>query len=90
MGKINVTIIDATGNKSQNATLPDDAPVGRIIGKLIQMMNLPVTDPGGGQMSYKFQHKASGMQLVDEQTLNEANVQDGDVLRLMPEVTAGV
>lgn len=89
MGKINVTVIDATGNKSQNATLPDDAPVGRIIGKLVQMMNLPVTDPGGGQMSYKFQHKASGMQLVDEQTLTDAGVQDGDVLRLMPEVTAG-
>ena len=89
MGKLNVTVIDATGNKSQNATLPDDAPVGRIIGKLVQMMNLPVTDPGGGQMSYKFQHKASGMQLIDEQTLSDAGVQDGDVLRLMPEVTAG-
>ena len=89
MGKVNVTIIDATGNKSQNVTLPDDAPIGRIIGKLVQMMNLPVTDPGGGQMSYKFNHKQSGMQLVDEQTLIDAGVKDGDVLRLMPEVTAG-
>jgi len=89
MGKINVTIIDATGNKSQEATLPDDAPVNRIIGKLVQMMNLPANDPGGQQMSYKFQHKASGMQLLDEQTLGDAGVADGDVLRLMPEVTAG-
>ena len=40
-------------------------------------------------MSYKFHHKASGTQLTDDQTLADANVQDGDVLRLQPEITAG-
>ncbi len=89
MGKVDVTIIDATGNKEQQATLPDDAPVGRILGRLIEMMQLPTTDPGGQMLSYKFQHKASGTQLTDEQTLADVNVQDGDVLRLLPEPTAG-
>ncbi len=89
MGKVNVTVIDVTGNKEQQATLPDDAPVRRIIAKLVQMMKLPATGPDGQPMSYKFHHKASGRQLTDEQTLGEAEVKDGDVLRLQPEITAG-
>ncbi len=89
MGKVKVTVIDATGNKEQNATLPDDAPVRRVVKKLIEMMKLPTTDPSGQQMSYKFHHKASGKQLEGEQTLAQAGVKEGDVLRLQPEITAG-
>ncbi len=89
MGKVNVIIMDATGSKEQKASLPDDAPVRRIIAKLVQLLNLPTTGPDGQPLSYKFHHKASGKQLADEQTLAEANVKDGDVLRLQPEITAG-
>ncbi|MBU0609225.1 MAG: EsaB/YukD family protein [Armatimonadetes bacterium] len=89
MGKVNVVIMDTTGSKEQKASLPDDAPVRRIIAKLVQMMALPVTGPDGQPLSYKFHHKASGKQLTDEQTLGEAEVKDGDVLRLQPEITAG-
>lgn len=89
MGKVNVVIIDVTGNKEQQASLPDNSPVRRIIAKLIQMMNLPATGPDGLPISYKFVHKASGRQLSDEQTLAEAQVRDGDLLRLQPEITAG-
>lgn len=89
MGKINVKIIDATGSKEQEATVPDDTPVRRIIGKLVEMMNLPATGPDGQPISYKFHHKASGRQLADEDTLAGAGVKDGDVLRLQPEITAG-
>ena len=89
MGKVNVVIMDTTGSKEQKASLPDDAPVRRIISKLVQMMSLPVTGPDGQPLSYKFHHKASGKQLSDEQTLAEGEVKDGDVLRLQPEITAG-
>ena len=89
MAKVNLTIIDVTGNKEQQAALPDDAPVRRIIAKLVQMMNLPVNGPDGQPMSYKFIHKASGKQLTDDQTLSEAEINEGDVLRLQPEITAG-
>ncbi len=89
MAKVNVTIIDVTGNKHQQATLPDDAPIRRLVVKLVQMMNLPQTDPGGQPVSYRFIHKASGKQLSDEQTLREANIKDGDVLRLGAELIAG-
>jgi len=89
MAKVNVTIMDATGNKEQQAALPDDAPVRRIISKLVEMMNLPTTSPDGQPMSYKFHHKASGKQLGDEETLADAGVAEGDVLRIQPEITAG-
>ena len=89
MGKVNVLILDATGNKEQEASLPDDAPVSRVLGKLVQMMNLPVVGPDGQPMSYKFHHKASGKQLTGEQTLSDAGVKENDVLRLQPEITAG-
>jgi uncharacterized ubiquitin-like protein YukD len=89
MGKVNVVVMDTTGSKEQKASLPDDAPVRRIIAKLVQMMSLPVTGPDGQPLSYKFHHKASGKQLTDEQTLADAGVAEGDVLRLQPEITAG-
>ena len=52
-------------------------------------MNLPRQSPDGQLMSYKFHHKASGRQLLDSQTMAEAGVRDGDILRLQPEITAG-
>ncbi|MND01191.1 hypothetical protein D3C83_200850 [compost metagenome] len=52
-------------------------------------MNLPRQSPDGQMMSYKFHHKASGRQLLDTQTLVSADVRNGDVLRLQPEITAG-
>ena len=35
MARINVTIVDATGNKEQQATLPDDASIKRIMEVLL-------------------------------------------------------
>ncbi len=89
MGKINVYIVDTTGNKEQQASVPDDVPVNRILVKLAEKMELPVVGPDGNPINYKFIHKASGKQLTDEQTLQEAEVQNDDVLRLQPEITAG-
>jgi uncharacterized ubiquitin-like protein YukD len=89
MGMVSVEVWDTTGNKRQMAELPDDAPVNRIMAVLITKLNLPKNSPDGQPMSYKFHHKASGKQLSDEQTLVQAGVRDGDVLRLVPEITAG-
>jgi uncharacterized ubiquitin-like protein YukD len=89
MGTTNVEVWDTTGNKRQTAELPDDAPVNRIMAVLIERMSLPKNSPDGQPMSYKFHHKATGKQLSDEQTLAEAGVKEGDVLRVVPEITAG-
>ena len=89
MSDIKIEVWDATGNKRQLIEVPADAEVNRLIAVLIDRMSLPRNSPDGQLMSYKFHHKASGRQLLDTETLTSANVQDGDILRLQPEITAG-
>ena len=89
MGMTTVEVWDATGSRKEDAELPDDAPVERVLVVLVQRMGLPRTGPDGLLISYKFHHRNSGKQLLDEQTLAQAGVKSGDVLRLQPEITAG-
>ncbi len=89
MGRVNVVVVDATGNKEQKVGLPDDVKTGVIMVKLVEKIKLPSIGPDGNSISYKFIHKVSGRQLLETQTLKEAGVKDGDVLRLQPEITAG-
>jgi hypothetical protein len=89
MSNLTIEVWDATGNKKQLVELSADAPVNRVIAALVDRMSLPTYSPGGQLMSYKFHHKASGRQLLDDQTLASADVKSGDILRLHPEVTAG-
>ena len=79
MGKVNVIIVDATGNKEQKVGLPDDIKCGVIMVKLIEKIKLPSVGPD----------KVTGKQLLEAQTLADAGIKDGDVLRLQPEITAG-
>jgi hypothetical protein len=89
MGMITVQVWDATGNKRQDVELPDDAPMNRILAVLLEKMNFPQYAPDGQPLSYKFHHRASGKQLLDEQCLADVGAKAGDVLRLQPEITAG-
>lgn len=89
MSQLNVTIVDATGNKEQKVGLPDDVKCGIIMVKLVEKIKLPSTGPDGNPISYKFIHKSTGKQLLELQTLSEAGVKEGDILRLQPEITAG-
>ena len=89
MDNIKIEVWDATGNKRQLVEVPADAEVNRLIAVLIERLNLPRHSPDGQMMSYKLHHKGSGRQLTDVETLVAAKVQDGDILRLQPEITAG-
>ena len=89
MAMVTVQVWDATGNKRQTVELPDDAPVNRILAVLLEKMSFPQYAPDGQLLSYKFHHRGSGKQLLDEQCLKDVGVQNGDVLRLQPEITAG-
>ncbi len=89
MGNVEVEVWDATGNRRVRAELPDDAPVNRVMVVLIEKMNLPRNSPDGQLVSYRFHHKASGRQLLEEETLGEAGVRALDILRIQPEITAG-
>lgn len=89
MGLVTVQVWDATGAKRQEVQMPDDAPINRILAVLLEKMSLPQYAPDGQPLSYKFHHRASGKQLLDDQTLGSVGVKNGDILRLQPEITAG-
>jgi hypothetical protein len=89
MTDITIEVWDATGNKKQLVEVPADAEINRVIAVLVDRMKLPRHSPDGQMMSYKFHHKASGRQLLETQTLSDAGVKSGDILRLQPEITAG-
>ena len=89
MKMVTVQVWDATGNKRQEVEMPADAPVSRILAVLLEKMKFPLSAPDGQPLSYKFHHRNSGKQLLDEQSLADVGVKDGDVLRLQPEITAG-
>lgn len=89
MSTLRLRILDVSGRRSCDVEAPDDAPINRIIILLVEKMNLPINSPDGQIMSYKLHHRKSASQLIDEQTLFQAGVSDGDELRLQPEITAG-
>jgi hypothetical protein len=89
MGMIVIEVWDPTGSKRQQAEVPDDVAVNRLLVVLTEKLNLPRLGPDGQVLSYKFHHKTSGTQLLDRQTLKDAGVATGDIMRLQPEITAG-
>lgn len=86
---MDILVVDATGNKTEEATVPPTVASGRIIARLVDLMELPSVGPDGQPLSYRFHHKQSGRQIGDDETLQGAGVRDGDVLRLVAEITAG-
>ena len=92
MAYLNLEIWDATGsqNKREAVELPDDVQINRIVVLLVERLAYPRYDPTGGQLlSYKLHLQRTHTQLGDRQSLAQSGVVDGDVLRLIPEITAG-
>ena len=84
-----VTFLDQTGAKSVDAVVSDSITVRRILPNIVTKMNLPVVGPDGQPMSYSLDHKEGGRRLLEDQTLIEAGVVDGDHLIIYPEIVAG-
>lgn len=80
---------DAAGTHKQEVSVPDDAPLNRIVAALVDRLGLPLQAPDGMPMSYKFHHMQTSRQLRDDATMLSSGVSNGDTLRLVPQVTAG-
>jgi hypothetical protein len=89
MDNITIEVWDTTGNKKQLVEVPGDAQINRVIAVLVDRMGLPRRSPDNQLMSYRLHHRATGRQLLDSETLTAAQVQNGDILRLQAEITAG-
>lgn len=86
---VQVTFLDQTGAKSVKAVIAPSVPVSRIIPNIITRMQLPATSPDGQPMSYALDHKEGGRRLLENWTMADAGVRDGDHLIVYPEVVAG-
>jgi hypothetical protein len=84
-----VTFLDQTGAKSVKAKISGTVAVQKIIPSIITKMMLPVTAPDGLPMSYSLDAKRLGVRLVEEKTLPEQGIREGDVLIVYPEIVAG-
>ena len=89
MSSVKVQVVDVSGSRRSEVVAPTDVSIDRILVLLVERLSLPLNSPDGQLMSYKLHHRRTGTQLLEEQTLAEAGVQDGDELRLQPEITAG-
>jgi hypothetical protein len=89
MGNIQVQVTDISGSRQREVETPDDVTVDRIIALLVERMQLPMNSPDGQLMVYKLHHRRTGRQLLDTSTFGDAGVENGDELRLQPEITAG-
>jgi WXG100 protein secretion system (Wss), protein YukD len=89
MGMLRLKILDISGSRASDVEAPDDVAINRLLVVLVERMNLPLNSPDGQLMSYKLHHRRTGSQLLDQQTLAQAGVANGDELRLQPEITAG-
>lgn len=78
--KVKVTISDMNGAKTVTAELPTDAPVSALINALVIKMNLPK------ESEYSLMRKFSGKILDGNISLGEAGVNDGESLRLIPQI----
>ena len=89
MSDVRVKILDVSGSRSREAELPSDVPVERLLILLVERLELPLNSPDGQLMVYKLHHRTSGRQLLDHETLGQAQVKNGEELRLQPEIIAG-
>jgi hypothetical protein len=89
VSSVKVQVVDVSGSRRSEVVAPDDISIDRILVLLVERLNLPLNSPDGQLMSYKLHHRRTGTQLLEDQTLAQAKVQEGDELRLQPEITAG-
>jgi hypothetical protein len=88
METVSVTIEDMGGKKFK-ASLPNEIPISRLLPQLITRMGLSQTNATGRRVSYRLLHVESGVQLRDNETLKQANVQPNHTLKLFADLVAG-
>jgi hypothetical protein len=88
MSNLPVNFVLPSGG-TRSAEVPDDVQVKDLLPELTTTLELPITGPDGRPMSYRIDSKALGRELQEEETLEQANVPEGDRLMLTADVTAG-
>jgi hypothetical protein len=80
---LDLTVVDETGARTEQVSVPDAVAAGRIATRLAQMMNLPAAGADGLPLVYGFRHERTGQRIGGRQTLAQAGVNEHDLLRLV-------
>jgi hypothetical protein len=80
---VDLTIVDTTSNTTEQVSVPATVATGRIIGRLLELWQLPDVGRDGQPLSYRFDHSKGGREISVEETLADAGVRDNDVLHLI-------
>jgi hypothetical protein len=80
---VDLTIVETTRNTTEQISVPATVDTGRIIGRLLELWQLPDVGPDGRPWSYAFGYSDSGRQISLDETLADAGVRDNDVLHLV-------
>jgi ubiquitin-protein ligase len=88
MSDRSITIVLPNGG-ARRADIPADVAVGDVLTELTSLLQLPTIGPDGRPMGYRLDSKALGRELLEKESLSEANVPDGDRLILTADITAG-
>ncbi len=80
---MDLTVVDETGTRTEQVSVPEAVGVGRIAARLAQMMGLPEAGADGVPLVYGFRHEGTGRQIGDQETLEQVGVEEHDVLRLV-------
>lgn len=92
MANITIGVINPAETEKVTMQVPNDVPVGYVTEAMVEAMGLPVRVEDGRRLRYHLSARDQNgnlERLDDKQTLEENEVQDGDVLQLTVEMVAG-
>lgn len=91
MAQVRVSILDPSSTKKTQVEVPDGVPSQRLVNALVTRMGLPVNDQAGRPMTYRLGYSRNGVdsEVLPEQTLGQAGIQNDDTLRLYANMQAG-
>jgi hypothetical protein len=86
-----VTVIDHRSGKKYNVLLPNNVPLERLRPALIKQLGLTPEGDGGATQDYdlSFETGDGTLRMEDNETLSDAGVQDGAIIRITPRMRAG-
>jgi hypothetical protein len=91
MAQIRVSILDPSNTRKTQVEVPDSVPADRLIRALVTRMGLDRQDRGGQPITYRFGYSRNGQdaEVLPEQTLAHAGIQNDDTLRVYANIQAG-
>jgi hypothetical protein len=80
--KVRVTVLDPSGSNERKVGIPISWTVERFIREFSRKLNLPNADEHNQLVSYEAVLKRTGNMLDPQKTIQEGDIQEGDIIRL--------